>query len=241
MYDPGGTFESYNDGGAATPRTARWWIVGNQECIRWDDQGQDLCRYVTTDDNGHYFKELVDHSGRRKRVVTYHTFVGPDGRDRRISGGYSVEIAGSTMGADLLLWARRVFVVLAVPEELGRRFRDALTEAVAAAAGSERPVCVALSGGIDSSAIAAAAVDAFGAGGVEAITYEFGDPDLAFTLETFGTSLAVGLVAGLGHRSGDGRQRGGLRRAQPLRGGRELASQDRAHADHRLGVPRPRR
>lgn len=63
------------------------------------------------------------------------------------------------------------------PEELGRRFREALTEAVARAAGPHRPVCVALSGGIDSSAIAAAAVDAFGADGVQAVTYEFGDPE----------------------------------------------------------------
>ncbi len=63
------------------------------------------------------------------------------------------------------------------PGELGRRFREALTEAVARAAGPDRPVCVALSGGIDSSAIAAAAVDAFGADGVRAVTYEFGDPE----------------------------------------------------------------
>lgn len=65
---------------------------------------------------------------------------------------------------------------------LGRGFRDALTEAVVAAAGPRRPVPVALSGGIDSSAIAACAVDAFGADGVEALTYEFDDP-------THGTEL----------------------------------------------------
>lgn len=62
------------------------------------------------------------------------------------------------------------------PEDLGRELRDRLTEAVVAAAGRERPVTVALSGGIDSSAVAAAAVDAFGADQVEAITYEFDDP-----------------------------------------------------------------
>jgi hypothetical protein len=69
------------------------------------------------------------------------------------------------------------------PEELGKEFRDKLTEAVVAAAGPERPVAVALSGGIDSSAVAAAAVDAFGADGVEAITYEFDDPKHATELE----------------------------------------------------------
>jgi len=61
------------------------------------------------------------------------------------------------------------------PATLAREFRRHLTEAVAAGAGPDRPVCVALSGGIDSSAIAAAAVDAFGADAVHAITYEFDD------------------------------------------------------------------
>lgn len=62
------------------------------------------------------------------------------------------------------------------PEALAAAFRAQLTEAVAAGAGPRRPVCVALSGGIDSSAVAAAAVDAFGADQVHAITYEFDDP-----------------------------------------------------------------
>jgi asparagine synthetase B (glutamine-hydrolysing) len=63
------------------------------------------------------------------------------------------------------------------PTTLARALREQLTEAVVAAAGRDRPVTVALSGGIDSSAVAAAAVDAFGAEGVEAITYEFDDPE----------------------------------------------------------------
>lgn len=62
------------------------------------------------------------------------------------------------------------------PDDLAKTFRERLTEAVARAAGPARPVAVALSGGIDSSAVAAAAVDAFGADGVEAFTYEFDDP-----------------------------------------------------------------
>lgn len=66
--------------------------------------------------------------------------------------------------------------------ELARACRDRLTEAVVRAAGPQRPVAVALSGGIDSSAVAAAAVDAFGADQVEALTYEFQDP-------THGTEL----------------------------------------------------
>lgn len=114
VYDANGTFKSYNDG-ATTPRTGRWWVVGDRECIRWDDQGQDLCRYLVTDDEGHYEKELVNHGGRRKRIVTYYTFVGPDGRDRRrISGGYSIELGGYSMDADLLVWVVPVLVALAV-------------------------------------------------------------------------------------------------------------------------------
>ena len=63
------------------------------------------------------------------------------------------------------------------PEALARDFRARLTEAVVAGAGPARPVLVALSGGIDSSAVAAAAVDAFGAGAVHALTYEFNDAE----------------------------------------------------------------
>lgn len=58
---------------------------------------------------------------------------------------------------------------------LGRAFRDRLTQAVVAGAGHARPVAVSLSGGIDSAAVACAAVDAFGADQVVAYTYEFAD------------------------------------------------------------------
>ncbi len=68
------------------------------------------------------------------------------------------------------------------PEVLGPQLREALIEAVVAGAGTARPVHVALSGGIDSSAVAAAAVEAFGADQVRALTYEFAD-------ETHGTEL----------------------------------------------------
>ncbi len=65
---------------------------------------------------------------------------------------------------------------------LANRFRRALTRAVELAAGPDRPVAVALSGGIDSSAVAAAAVDAFGADNIRAFTYEFDDPSHATEL-----------------------------------------------------------
>jgi len=54
-------------------------------------------------------------------------------------------------------------------------FRQALCGAVEQAVGKKRPVAVALSGGIDSSAIAAAAVEVVGADSVHAFTYEFAD------------------------------------------------------------------
>jgi asparagine synthetase B (glutamine-hydrolysing) len=62
------------------------------------------------------------------------------------------------------------------PQRLAARYRDALARAVAISAGPSRPVAVTLSGGIDSAAIAALAVEAFGAGAVTAFTYEFDDP-----------------------------------------------------------------
>lgn len=63
------------------------------------------------------------------------------------------------------------------PESLADQMFDNLTEAVVSAAGSTRPVAVALSGGIDSSAVIASAVEAFGADQVTALTYEFDDVD----------------------------------------------------------------
>ena len=62
------------------------------------------------------------------------------------------------------------------PTALARRYRDALGAAVARSAGATRPVAVTLSGGIDSAAITALAVEAFGADAVHAYTYEFDDP-----------------------------------------------------------------
>ena len=62
------------------------------------------------------------------------------------------------------------------PASLAARYREALGNAVAASAGSARPVAVTLSGGIDSAAVTALAVEAFGADNVAAFTYEFDDP-----------------------------------------------------------------
>lgn len=60
--------------------------------------------------------------------------------------------------------------------DLARSFHDALMEGIESSIGTTRPVAVTLSGGIDSSAIAALAVEAYGADNVQAFTYEFDDP-----------------------------------------------------------------
>ncbi len=59
---------------------------------------------------------------------------------------------------------------------LAKTYREDLTKAVEMAIGTERPVAVSLSGGIDSSVITALAAEVVGAANVEAFTYEFDDP-----------------------------------------------------------------
>ena len=61
-------------------------------------------------------------------------------------------------------------------QSLAKTYREDLTKAVEMAIGTERPVAVTLSGGIDSSSIAALAAEVVGASNVEAFTYEFDDP-----------------------------------------------------------------
>ncbi|MBI3552408.1 MAG: hypothetical protein HY077_07805 [Elusimicrobia bacterium] len=57
-----------------------------------------------------------------------------------------------------------------------RRLRADLLDATLRAVGPQRRIAVALSGGMDSSSVAALAVEVLGAGNVEAFTYEFDDP-----------------------------------------------------------------
>ena len=76
------------------------------------------------------------------------------------------------------------------PDVLAREFRDALCVAVERAIGNKRPVAIALSGGIDSSAIAAAAVEVVGADAIHAFTYEFDDPTHAPPETAYATKVA---------------------------------------------------
>lgn len=98
-----------------------------------------------------------------------------------VLAGHELEL-GEEVGAQVFSQPELLRSPRGSLDELARGCRERLTEAVVRAAGSQRPVPVALSGGIDSSAVAAAAVDAFGADQVEALTYEFQDP-------THGTEL----------------------------------------------------
>ncbi|MEQ9317593.1 MAG: asparagine synthase-related protein, partial [Polyangiaceae bacterium] len=59
---------------------------------------------------------------------------------------------------------------------LARNFRQTLARAVELAIGDERPVAIALSGGIDSSAIAAAAAEVVETRHIRAYSWEFDDP-----------------------------------------------------------------
>jgi len=90
--------------------------------------------------------------------------------------GHALTLTAQDIGQQRLVNSELLVAPRGAPEALAREFRDKLTNSVAACAGPTRPVVVALSGGIDSSAIAAAAVEAFGANAVHAITYEFDDP-----------------------------------------------------------------
>lgn len=94
--------------------------------------------------------------------------------------GHVLEVRGGEDGADARILAQRPLWQLACPQgdpdQLARRFRAELEHSVAMAVGDHRPIAVALSGGIDSSAVAAAAVEVVGADNVVALTYEFDDP-----------------------------------------------------------------
>lgn len=80
-YDPEGTFRQVRRG-RTEPETARWWIHGDQICIRWDHEARDLCRTLRTDDRGALWKTMRKRNGETARVLTYTSVIGPDGTDR---------------------------------------------------------------------------------------------------------------------------------------------------------------
>ena len=90
--------------------------------------------------------------------------------------GYRLE--ASPGGLDHLWhWGDLLQGALGHPQDLAQQLGISLRRAVRAAIGKDQRVAVALSGGIDSSAIAALAVETAGAENVHAFTYEFDSPD----------------------------------------------------------------
>lgn len=74
-YEPSGTFRSYQ-GEEIEPRLGKWWINSSGDiCIHWEDESQDLCRKMITDDNGHYRKVLVKPNGKQILIVSFESFV----------------------------------------------------------------------------------------------------------------------------------------------------------------------
>lgn len=92
--------------------------------------------------------------------------------------GHSVE-AGSGVGAQRWDWGPLLEDPEGPEEELARRFKERLYAATARAIGPSGRAAVALSGGVDSAAVAAAAVAAVGADNVKAFTFEFDEPGRA--------------------------------------------------------------
>lgn len=72
--DAGGRFRSHQSDKAQV-RAARWWIVEDWICIRWDDRPTDLCRNMvdTGASQGRYRKVEID-GDRRAIVVTFESF-----------------------------------------------------------------------------------------------------------------------------------------------------------------------
>jgi hypothetical protein len=74
-YEPSGTFRSYQ-GEEKVQRLGKWWVTGSGDiCIRWQEESEDLCRKMETDDNGHYWKVLIKDNGKRIPIVSFESFV----------------------------------------------------------------------------------------------------------------------------------------------------------------------
>ena len=77
-------------------------------------------------------------------------------------------------------------------DALARRFRGELARSIELAVGRRRPIAIALSGGIDSSAVVAAALEVVPADDIQCFTYEFDDPTHA-SEEHFARSVTARL------------------------------------------------
>lgn len=71
-YEPNGTYRSHQSDKAAA-RSARWWVKGDEICVRWDDAPEDLCRRMFVDGSGVHRKVKVT-GDERVVVVTFKRF-----------------------------------------------------------------------------------------------------------------------------------------------------------------------
>jgi hypothetical protein len=72
-YSADGELRSYQ-GPKKTKRLASWRVKGNDICVRWKDQTEDLCRRMVEGPDGSYRKEKVRKNGTRLVVVTFKSF-----------------------------------------------------------------------------------------------------------------------------------------------------------------------
>jgi hypothetical protein len=71
-YEPTGTYRSHQSGKSAA-RSAKWWVRGDEICVRWDDTPEDLCRRMFVDTGGVYRKVKLAGE-KRVIVVTFKSF-----------------------------------------------------------------------------------------------------------------------------------------------------------------------
>jgi hypothetical protein len=73
-YEPEGELRSYQ-GPEKKLHPGKWWVKGDDICIRWEGTSDDLCRKMVKDAEGNYRKEKVRGNGSRLVVVTFESFV----------------------------------------------------------------------------------------------------------------------------------------------------------------------
>jgi hypothetical protein len=71
-YEATGTYRSHQSDKSA-PRSAKWWVQGDEICVSWEDTPEDLCRRMFVDDRGVYRKVKVS-GDERTVVVTFKSF-----------------------------------------------------------------------------------------------------------------------------------------------------------------------
>jgi len=72
-YEPDGELRSYQ-GPDKKLHKAKWQVKGDDICITWQDDPEELCRKMVKGADGSYRKEKVKRNGSRLVVVTFKSF-----------------------------------------------------------------------------------------------------------------------------------------------------------------------